>query len=286
MTKGASKGEGLGNAFLSHIRAVDGLFQVVRAFPDPEIIHIEGSVDPVRDLQIIHDELSLKDMEFASKALELAEKSVKRNSSSIHLKGLKEELATASKILEHLEEGKRIANGVWTNREVEIINSMSLLTAKPSVYLVNVSEDIYLSTDQSKELQLINEWVKENSPGDSVLPICVNMEHRLAVESVIPEAVRELRRCLGLISFFTCGPKEVREWTIREGTRAPQAAAVIHNDFEKTFINAQVTKFDDAIAAKGNGTELKSTGKLNQKGKDYAIEDGDIVVFKVSQNQN
>ncbi|CAN6625999.1 obg-like ATPase 1 [Trichomonascus vanleenenianus] len=295
LTKGASKGDGLGNAFLSHIRSVDGLFQVVRAFEDPEIIHIEGNVDATRDLQIIFDELALKDMEFASKAIELAQRSMKRVPAA-QQKAFKDELVTAEKVLAHLESGKRVIDGDWSNKEVEVINSMSLLTAKPSVYLANISEDDYLvgNTD-TQQMRDIREWINENSPGDKVLPISIAMEARLIdldpeersvemeileTKSALPEAIVELRKSLGLISYFTCGVKEVREWTIRKGTRAPEAAGVIHNDFQKTFVQAQVMKYDDVVEAAGDEAELKSKGKVQSKGKDYEVEDGDVILFK------
>ncbi|KAA8917076.1 hypothetical protein TRICI_000748 [Trichomonascus ciferrii] len=297
LVKGASQGDGLGNSFLSHIRAVDGLFQVVRAFDDQEIIHVEGNVDPVRDLQIIFDELILKDMEFASKTIELAERYMKKSPPN-KAKEYKQELETAKKVLAHLEDNKRVINGQWSNAEIDVINSMKLLTAKPSVYLVNVTEEDYVSNSDNQRVKDIKQWVSENSPGDVVMPISISLEERLAildteaekaqeleslsVQSALPSAITELRKSLRLISFFTCGPKEVREWTIRQGVKAPEAAGVIHNDLQKTFIQAQVYKYDDVLVCNGDESSLKSNGKLLQKGKDYVVEDGDIILFKVS----
>jgi obg-like ATPase 1 len=297
LTRGASKGDGLGNAFLSHIRSVDGLFQVVRAFDDPEIIHIERSVDPVRDLEIIRDELALKDMEFATKTIELAEKAL-RNANPAVAKAKQEEITIAEKVLKWLEDGKRVANGTWSDREVEVINTMTLLTAKPSVYIVNISEEDYvLDCDSagSDRMKVIGQWVSANSPGDSVVPLSVNLEERLAgldpeqleyelkelgVASALPLAISELRKSLQLISFFTCGKDEVREWTVRNGTRAPQAAGVIHQDLEKTFILANVVKYNDVAACNGDEGKLRLSGKIQQKGKDYTMNDGDTVHFK------
>lgn len=297
LVKGASKGDGLGNAFLSHIRSVDGLFQVVRAFDDPEITHVEGTVDPIRDLEIILDELLFKDMEFTEKSLELAERSIKRSGGEkSKMKMFQDEAATAKKVLELLNNGKRVINGSWSDREVDIINSMALLTAKPSVYIVNVSEEEYISKQESPRLQAVKQWVQDRSPGDRVIPVSVSLEERLAildsdaereeelqslgVNSALPEAIQELRKSLNLMSFFTSGKKEVREWTIRKGSTAPQAAGVIHNDLEKTFIVANVTKYNDVLEYGGDDQKLKSAGKIQNKGKDYIMEDGDVVMFK------
>lgn len=299
LTRGASKGEGLGNAFLSHIRAVDGLFQVVRAFDDPEIIHIEKTVDPIRDLEIIRDELILKDMEFVMKHIELAQRSLRHASSAVAQEKTAE-IKVGETVLKWLEDGKKVANGSWDSDQIGILNTMNLLTAKPSVFIANISENDYIDLCQTNDetptrIKEVCQWAKENSPGDQVIPISVNLEERLSglsaeelaeeaqilgITSALPQAVKALRQSLRLISFFTCGQDEVREWTIQQGVRAPQAAGVIHNDLEKTFILANVTKYDDAIASNGDEARLKSLGKVSQKGKDYEMEDGDIVHFK------
>lgn len=236
LTKGASKGEGLGNSFLSHIRAVDGLYQMVRAFDGQEIIHIEGSVDPIRDLEIIAEELRFKDFEFVMKHMELIEK---KNRSVAKTKTVKDEIAVCNKVIEMLDSGKRVANGTWTREEVEVINNMALLTAKPCTYLANVSEDDYVEYYMSGKdisciprLKSIQEWIDVHSPGDVLLPVSVNLEERLnnmeneeerseelellEVPSAIPDAIIQLRKSLDLISFYTTGPDEVREWTIRK----------------------------------------------------------------------
>lgn len=232
LTRGASTGAGLGNAFLSNIRAVDGLFQVVRAFDDPDIIHIEKTVDPVRDLEIIRDELILKDMEFAMKSMEVLEKKMKGKQGNF-LQELKTKHETAASVLRLLEDGKKVAHAKWTAEEIETINEMSLLTAKPSVFIANVAEEEYAFGDieENNYIQDIRSWVNEHSPGDSVIPVSIPLEQRIAslsledaqteldqlgVQSMLPAAVQELRRTLHLISFFTCGEKEVREWSIRE----------------------------------------------------------------------
>jgi obg-like ATPase 1 len=232
LTRGASTGAGLGNAFLSNVRAVDGLFQVVRAFDDPDIIHIEKTVDPVRDLEIIRDELLLKDMEFALKSMEVLEKKMKGKQGSVR-QTLKDRHAIAAKVLGVLEDGRKVANCEWTLNEIDVINEMTLLTAKPSVFIANVSEEEYAFGDveDNDYIKDIRAWVDTNSPGDAVIPVSVALEQRLVamspeesrnelnqlgIESMLPNAVQELRKTLHLISFFTCGDKEVREWSIRD----------------------------------------------------------------------
>jgi obg-like ATPase 1 len=300
LTKGASKGEGLGNAFLSNIRAVDAIYQVVRCFDDAEIIHIEGDVNPTRDLQIILDELRLKDIEFAGNYLETVEKITKRGGQSLEVKAKKEEAQIVTKIIEWLEAGKRVAKGNWTSKEVEVINSMLLLTAKPAIYLVNLSERDYIRK-KNKHLVMIKQWIDENSPGDLIIPVSVSLEDRLSkmetdeereeeltklgTQSALPKIIITMRTALNLISFFTSGSDEVREWTIRKGTKAPQAAGVIHTDLMNTFILAQVTKYDDLIEC-GDDAAVKAAGKLMQKGKDYVVEDGDVIYFRSGAGKN
>ncbi|KAH8808170.1 P-loop containing nucleoside triphosphate hydrolase protein [Xylogone sp. PMI_703] len=294
LTRGASTGAGLGNAFLSHIRAVDAIFQVVRCFDDAEIIHVEGDVDPVRDLDIISEELRIKDIEFTEKALENLKKQTRRGGQTLEMKKLKEEEATVEKVLEWLQSGKDVRKGNWTPKEIEFINPLFLLTAKPVVFLVNLSEKDYIRR-KNKHLGKIAEWVKTNAAGDPIIPISICLEERLSrfetdaeaqeelknlgVESALPKAIVAMRKALDLGSFFTTGPDEVRQWTIRNGTKAPQAAGVIHGDFEKTFIQALVYNYT-VLKELGDEAEVKAKGKLLTKGRDYVMEDGDIVLFK------
>ncbi|KIN01792.1 hypothetical protein OIDMADRAFT_196349 [Oidiodendron maius Zn] len=294
LTRGASTGAGLGNAFLSHIRAVDAIFQVVRCFDDAEIIHVEGDVDPVRDLTIISEELRIKDIEFTEKALENLKKQTRRGGQSLEMKKLKEEEATVEKILALLQGGGDVRKGDWTAKEVEVINPLFLLTAKPVVYLVNLSEKDYIRK-KNKHLGKIMEWIKENAAGDPILPISICLEERLTrfeteeeaqkelkelgVDSALPKIITSMRKVLNLGSFFTTGPDEVRQWTIRNGTKAPQAAGVIHGDFEKTFIQAIVYNFS-TLKELGDEAEVKAKGKIMTKGKDYVMEDGDILLVK------
>lgn len=293
LTRGASTGAGLGNAFLSHIRAVDAIFQVVRCFDDAEIIHVEGDVDPIRDLDIISEELRLKDIEFTEKALENLVKQTRRGGQSLEMKKLKEEQATVEKVLAMLKDGKDVRKGTWGPKEVETINPLFLLSAKPVVYLVNLSEKDYIR-QKNKHLPKIAEWVKTNATGDPVIPISVQLEERLAVmsdaeaaeecktigtKSALPKVIVTMRKALNLGSFFTTGADEVRQWTLRNGTKAPKAAGVIHGDFEKTFIQCIVYNYT-TLKEYGDEAAVKAQGKVMTKGKDYIVEDGDIVLFK------
>jgi len=294
LTRGASTGAGLGNAFLSHIRAVDAIFQVVRCFDDAEIIHVEGDVDPIRDLDIISEELRIKDIEFVEKAHEALVKQTRRGGQSLEMKNLKMEQATVEKILEMLKDGKDVRHGNWSPKEVEVINPLFLLTAKPVVYLVNLSERDYIR-QKNKHLPKIAAWIKENAPSDPIIPISVCFEERLSrfenqaevdeeckkigAKSGLPKVIVTMRKVLNLGSFFTTGTDEVRQWTIRNGTKAPQAAGVIHGDFEKTFIQVIVYNFN-VLKEEGDEAAVKAKGKVLTKGKEYIVEDGDILLIK------
>ena len=299
LTKGAHAGEGLGNNFLANIRAVDSIFQMVRCFDDADIIHINDEVNPIADLDIIKDELRLKDIEFANTYLEGVEKIAKRGGQSLEVKQKKEEAEFVKKVIQMLEDGKRIANQTWTAKEVDIINQMFLLTAKPCIYLINLSEKDYIRK-KNKYLLKIKEWVDANSPGDLIVPLSVSLEEKLAnmesdeereayckeigAQSALPKIIVAMRQKLDLISFFTGGPDEVREWTIRKWYTAPQAAGTIHTDLERTFILAQVIKYDDLIEL-GDENSVRAAGKLMQKGKDYFVEDGDIIYVKAADGK-
>ncbi|CAF3438710.1 hypothetical protein HYE67_010605 [Fusarium culmorum] len=294
LTRGSSTGAGLGNSFLSHIRAVDAIFQVVRCFDDAEIIHIEGDVNPTRDLDIISEELRLKDIEFTEKALENQKKKTRMGGQSLEQKKAVQDQATLEKVLAWLNDGKDVRKGNWGPKEIEVINPLFLLTAKPVVYLVNLSEKDFIRK-KNKHLPKIVEWINENAKGDPLIPISVSYESRLTLceteaeskeeqktagaDSVLPKVILQMRKTLQLGSFFTVGPDEVRQWTIRNGTKAPQAAGVIHNDFEKTFIQALVFNYN-ILKELGDESEVKAKGKIMTKGKEYVMEDGDIVHFK------
>ncbi|KAG8169430.1 hypothetical protein KVR01_000175 [Diaporthe batatas] len=294
LTRGASTGAGLGNAFLSHIRAVDAIFQVVRCFDDAEIIHVEGDVNPTRDLDIIAEELRLKDIEFVEKALEMQKKKTRQGGQSLEQKKAREEQETIEKILAWLQDGKDVRKGNWGPKEIEVINPLFLLSAKPVVYLVNLSEKDYIRK-KNKHLPKVAEWCKEHAAGDPIIPVSVSFEERLTqfeteaaaleecknvgADSALPKIIIAMRKALDLGSFFTVGTDEVRQWTLRNGTKAPQAAGVIHTDFEKTFIQALVYPFT-ALKELGSEAELKSSGKIATKGKDYVVQDGDVLHIK------
>ncbi|KAK2737186.1 hypothetical protein FQN57_000443 [Myotisia sp. PD_48] len=294
LTRGASTGAGLGNAFLSHIRAVDAIFQVVRCFDDAEITHVEGDVDPVRDLGIISEELRIKDIEFVERALESLNKLTRRGGQSLEMKKLKQEEELVGKILQFLRDGNDVRKGDWSAKEVEIINPLQLLTAKPVVYLVNLSERDYIR-QKNKYLPKVAEWIKTNSTGDPVVPLSICFEERLTrfeteaeaeeeckklgTKSALPKIIVIMRQVLNLGSFFTTGTDEVRQWTIRKGTKAPQAAGVIHTDFEKTFIQCLVFNYN-VLKEAGDENAVKAAGKVLTKGKDYVVEDGDIILIK------
>ncbi|KAF7375118.1 Obg-like ATPase 1 [Mycena sanguinolenta] len=294
LTAGASTGAGLGNAFLSHVRAVDGIFQMVRAFDDAEVIHVDGDVDPLRDMTTIQTELRLKDIEWTEKALDNLKKTNRSlGSTSLADKAKKEEMATVEKILAHLNEGKDVRKGDWNNKEIDVVNGLMLLTAKPVTYLVNLSEKDY-ARKKNKWLPKIKGWIDENNPGDSLIPFSVALEERLAPMS--PAEREEEQKTVGaasalgkitqagyasldLIRYFTCGPDEVRAWTIRKGTKAPQAAGVIHSDFENKFVCGEIMTYDD-LKEHGSEAAVKAAGKLRQQGKPYEMIDGDIAYWR------
>ncbi|KAN0120887.1 P-loop containing nucleoside triphosphate hydrolase protein [Russula decolorans] len=295
LTAGASTGAGLGNAFLSHVRAVDGIFQVIRAFDDAEVIHVEGDVDPLRDMEIIQNELRLKDIEWVQKQLDGLKKTGRSlGSNSLADKARKEEIATVEKVLKCLSDDKKdVRKGDWTNKEIDVVNGLSLLTAKPVTYLVNLSEKDYVRK-KNKWLPRIKAWIDANNPGDPLIPFSVALEERLAPLSAEEKAEEEKNIgttsalgkitqagyiSLDLIRYFTCGPDEVRAWTIRKGTKAPQAAGVIHTDFENKFICGEIMGYAD-LHEHGSEAAVKAAGKLRQQGKPYEMVDGDIAYWK------
>uniref|UniRef100_A0A7S3PRC8 Obg-like ATPase 1 n=1 Tax=Aplanochytrium stocchinoi TaxID=215587 RepID=A0A7S3PRC8_9STRA len=296
LVRGAAEGAGLGNAFLSHISAVDGIFHVCRAFDSKKVTHVEESVDPTRDLLIIHDELRLKDIEAVKKYVEANAKNVARG---IGGKEKKFEFEVMQKVLEHLEAGKDVRSGVWDAKEVEIINNQYFLTAKPMVYLANVSTKSFIAKG-NKYLEKIAEFIKNRGNNDILIPFSVTFEEALieaeanggaegkkkflqeagkGMRSMIPKIIKVGYDALNLMYFFTAGADEVRAWSVRRGTLAPKAAGVIHTDFEKGFIMAEVMKFED-LQELGSEAEVKAAGKMLQKGKNYEFEDGIIVHFK------
>ncbi|ORX51198.1 GTP-binding protein YchF [Hesseltinella vesiculosa] len=283
LVRGASKGEGLGNAFLSNVASVDGLYHVVRCFKNEDITHVENNVDPVRDLEIIQDELQIKDEEAVERELNLLVRASKNKSTALEVK---EKLKTVEQVGVFLANGKNIRNGDWSHEQVNVINGLHLLTAKPMVYVCNTSQEEYLEGTKGHHVAEVEAWVKENNTGDFVLPLSVAFELRAAngdgeveKKTMVPELILAGYQALRLQQFFTCGPEEVRAWTIRQLSKAPQAAGVIHTDFERGFISADIMRFTD-LQSLGTETMVKNAGKCIQKGKDYIMQDGDIAHFK------
>ncbi len=288
LVKGASKGEGLGNKFLSHIREVDAIVHVVRCFESDDIIHVEGSVDPSRDIETINIELILSDMEMVSRRLDKSAKAMKGD------KSLAPEVDFLQRLLKELENGVS-ARAVKTNdAEAEILAEMPLLSAKPVIYACNMSEDDFANgIDENERFKAVKEIAAKE--GAETLPICAEMESQIASLSMEEKELfladlgldksgldRLIKTCydlLGLISYLTAGKPEVRAWTITKGTKAPGAAGKIHTDFERGFIRAEVVAFKDLMEC-GSMTAAKEKGLVRSEGKEYVMQDGDVVLFR------
>merc|ERR1712029_723005 len=290
LVKGASEGQGLGNAFLSHIKSCDAIFHLCRTFEDKEITHVEDEVDPIRDLDIINEELRLKDEEQFMKYFEDLEKKYQRGE-----RKLKQEYDGMCKIKTILVDEKRhIRFGDWTANDVELLNKHLFITSKPMLYLINLSEKDYIRK-KNKWLPKIKEYVDKNDPGAMMIPFSGAFELKLMEMETEEEkkAYLEETKCatsldkiivqgykaLQLIYFFTAGADEVKAWTIQKGFKAPQAAGRIHTDFEKGFIMAEVMKFDE-FKEHGSEAGVKAAGGYRQQGKNYIVLDGDIIFFK------
>ena len=286
LVKGASEGKGKGNAFLSHIREVDLIVHVVRCFDDDDIIHVEGSVDPERDIRIIEDELILKDLESVEKRVEKLKKESKGGDKKIIA-----QLQIAENLAEHLGNGHTARTFEVDEEEREAYKDLYLLTEKPVLYACNVSED---------DVNDGNDWVENvkqiaSEFDDTVVMFCAKIEAEIAElepeekemfleelgldRSGLDRLIRSAYENLGLITYFTAGPKEARAWTIKKGTKAPQAAGVIHTDFEKGFIRAETIAYDDYISL-GSEKAAKEAGKMRQEGKEYVVKDGDVMLFR------
>jgi len=292
LVKGAAEGKGLGNDFLSNIQAVDAIYHVCREFKDKHIEHVEGKVNPVRDLKIISNELIQKDLAQVNTRFVATEKIVKRGLDKTQAP---RELATLTKAKEMLEEGVDIREGDWNKHDVKLLNEMQLLTAKPVVYLVNCSKKNFLA-GKSVWIKKIRKWCSKRSPGAPVIPFsatfeaayleCTTEEEKKALlgdsksPSMLPKIITTGYHCLSLIHYFTCGADEVRAWTIRDGRTAPEAAGVIHGEFEKFFISATQYRFEDFKEA-GSLAGVRSAGKFSpSRGRTYVVQDGDILEFK------
>ncbi|KAK6165556.1 hypothetical protein SNE40_022463 [Patella caerulea] len=293
LVQGAHEGKGLGNAFLSNIKACDAIFHVTRAFDDEDIIHVDGEVNPVRDLQTIHDELRLKDLDYCQKQLEPLEKNVAREGKSGDKKK-KIEYDCLVKVRDVLQDNKWLRNVTWNVNEIDVLNTHLFITSKPVIYLVNLSIKDYVRK-KNKWLVKIKEWIDTNDKGALLIPFSGALELDLADMQTQEEKDAKLKelgttsalekiivngyKALNLIYFFTSGKDEVKAWTIQVGTKAPGAAGRIHTDFEKGFIMAEVMSFAD-FKEYGNEAAVKNAGKYKQKGKEYVVEDGDIIFFK------
>lgn len=289
LVRGASRGEGLGNKFLSHIREVDAIVHVVRCFEDENITHVDGSIDPIRDIETINLELIFADIESVQKRIDRVQKMAKSGD-----KSLLEELEVTKKVKECLEKGIAARNIPWSGSEKEIVNQLFLLTSKPVIYAANITEEDVGKIPSQIPLvcRLTDLAESENS---EVLTICAKIEEEIAQldseekalfleELGIPESgldrlVKKCYRLLDLISFLTAGPKEVRAWTITQGTKAPQAAGKIHSDFEKGFIRAEIVPYDTLIEV-GSYNAAKEKGLVRSEGKEYIMKDGDVALFR------
>lgn len=288
LVKGASEGAGLGNAFLSHIKACDAIFHLCRAFENEDVIHVEGDVNPVRDIDIINDELRLKDLEYVDVHVEKLGRFVARGE-----KKDKPEYDVLCKVKSLLDDKKAVRFGEWSATDIEILNKHLFLTAKPMIYLINLSDSDYIRK-KNKWLVKIKEWIDAHDPGAVAIPFSGSFEAKLfempddekqayldqnKITSALAKIIITGYKALNLCYYFTAGEDEVKAWTIQKGTKAPQAAGRIHTDFEKGFIMADVMKFDD-FKELGTENAVKAAGKYRQQGKTYVVEDGDIIHFK------
>ena len=288
LVKGASKGEGLGNKFLSHIREVDAIIHVVRCFDDDDIIHVEGSVDPQRDIETINLELILSDIEILDRRIDRSKKAMKGD------KSLQAEVEFFERLRKELENGVNARAVEMTDEEKEMLSTVALLSSKPVIYACNMSEnDFANSIAENARYKAVCQIAA--AEGAEVLPICAELEAQIASLSKeekemfladlgieqggLDLLIQRSYQLLGLISYLTAGEPEVRAWTITKGTKAPQAAGKIHSDFERGFIRAEVISFDDLMAC-GTMQAAKEKGKIRSEGKDYVMQDGDIVLFR------
>ena len=288
LVKGASKGEGLGNKFLSNIRMTDAIVHVVRCFDDSNIIHVEGSTDPLRDIETIDLELIMADMEMVERRIDKAKKAAKGDKKYLH------EAEVLEGLLEHLNAGKNARSYDCSPEDKELISESELLTLKPVIYAANVSEDDFVNGIENNEiLKSLTELAAKE--GAEVLPISAKIEEDIASldndekelflaemglsASGLDRLVEKSYSLLGLISFLTAGPQEVRAWTITKGTKAPGAAGKIHSDFERGFIRAEVVSYNDLIEC-GSTVVAREKGLIRSEGKEYVVQDGDVIVFR------
>jgi len=287
LVKGASKGEGLGNKFLSHIREVDSIVEVVRCFEDPNVVHVDGNVDPLRDIETINLELIFADIETVDKRLDRARKQLKAD------KKVQIEIDLFEKVKKTLEEGKSARTLELTEDEKELLRDTYLLTLKPILYIGNVSEERLENAENDANVLKVKEYAKNENA--KVIPLCVKIEEEISglenndkqemlealglKESGLDKVIKASYDLLGLMSFLTAGEPEVRAWTIKKGTKAPAAAGKIHSDIERGFIRAEVVSYDD-LMREGSMNAVREKGLLRSEGKEYIMQDGDIVLFR------
>lgn len=290
LVKGASKGEGLGNKFLSNIREVDAIVHVVRCFEGTDVIHVEGSVDPARDIETINLELILSDLELVQRRLDRSQKALKGD------KGMQREVDFLKRLITHLENGQPARSVEITDEsETDILNDMPLLSAKPVIYACNMSENDFTGGIEDNPHYNTVKKIAECEKAE-ILPVCAALEAEISGLADDEKAMfleelglkrsgldRMIQKCyhlLGLISYLTAGKPEVRAWTITAGTKAPQAAGKIHSDFERGFIRAEVIGFKEFTECGGSMTAAREKGLVRSEGKDYVMQDGDIVLFR------
>ena len=287
LVKGASKGEGLGNKFLSHIRETDAICEVVRCFEDSNVVHVDGNIDPIRDIETINFELIFADIETVNKRLEKAKKNLKAD------KKYQEEIDLLEKIKESLENGISARAIDFNEDEQALVKDMFLLTTKPILYIANVSEQQLSDIENDQLVGKVKEYASKEKA--EVIPLCIKVEEELSGldendkkemlevlgldESGLDKVIKKSYDLLGLMSFLTAGEPEVRAWTIKKGTKAPQAAGKIHSDIERGFIKAEVVSYKDLIE-QGSMVAAKEKGLVRSEGKEYVMQDGDIVLFK------
>ncbi|MGH8184012.1 MAG: redox-regulated ATPase YchF [Rhodanobacteraceae bacterium] len=285
LVAGASQGEGLGNKFLSHIREVDAIAHVVRCFEHPDIVHVAGKIDPIADIETIDTELALADLESVDKALARVEKAAKANDKEAMAKR-----PVLEKLRAALNEGKAARSVALDDEERAAIRDLFLLTMKPLMYVANVREDGF---ENNPHLDAVRK--RATTEGAAVVPVCAAIEEELAQldeadrgeflasmglsEPGLDRVIRAAYTLLGLQTYFTAGPKEVRAWTVKQGATAPQAAGVIHTDFEKGFIRAETVSFDDYVKYRGEAG-ARDAGRLRLEGKEYRVQEGDVLHFR------
>lgn len=287
LVKGASRGEGLGNKFLGHIREVAAIVHVVRCFDDPNVVHVEGKISPLSDIETINLELIFSDLEVIDRRIQRTQKNLKGD------KGLQSEIAILERLKAALESGVTARSLSFSEEEDAFVKSLDLLTYKPVIYAANVSEDMVAEGADNEYVAQVREYAEKE--GSEVVVLCAKLEAEIAelddeekaafcedlgiAESGLDKLIKASYKLLNLISFLTAGVPEVRAWTITRGTKAPQAAGKIHTDFERGFIRAETIAYDKLIACGGNLATAKEKGLIRSEGKDYEVKDGDVIHF-------